>query len=49
MTDHGIGMTAEDIARLCDSFYRADTARDVQGTGLGMSLVLEIVNAHGGI
>ena len=37
VTEHGIGMTAEDIARLCDSFYREDAAKDIQGTGLGMS------------
>jgi PAS domain S-box-containing protein len=46
--DKGMGMSTQDVARLCDPFYRADAAKDIQGTGLGMALVLEILNAHGG-
>lgn len=46
--DHGIGMTPEDVARICDPFYRASAAKSVQGTGLGMALVLEIMNSHDG-
>ena len=49
VTNHGIGMTAEDVARRCDSCYREDAAKDIQGTGLGISLALEILNAHRGI
>ena len=44
--DTGIGMTTEDITRICDPFYRAGAAKSVKGTGLGMSLVLEILNSH---
>jgi PAS domain S-box-containing protein len=46
--DQGIGMSADDIARICDPFYRASAVKSVQGTGLGMSLVLEILNSHDG-
>ena len=48
VTDHGIGMTAEQQARVCERFYRADTSGHIPGTGLGMSLVKEIVELHGG-
>ncbi|MCK4509715.1 MAG: ATP-binding protein, partial [Desulfuromonadales bacterium] len=47
--DHGIGMNEEQLERIFDKFYRAnadDTA--VHGLGLGMSIVKEIVETHGG-
>jgi PAS domain S-box-containing protein len=46
--DHGIGMTPEQLARVCERFYRADTSGKIPGTGLGMSIVKEIVELHGG-
>ena len=48
ISDHGIGMTAEQMARMFDRFYRADTSGKIPGTGLGMSLVKEIVERHRG-
>ena len=48
VTDQGIGMTAEQQARVFERFYRADTSGHIPGTGLGMSLVKEIVELHGG-
>jgi signal transduction histidine kinase len=48
VTDHGIGMTPEQSARVFERFYRADTSGAIPGTGLGMSLVKEIVELHGG-
>jgi len=48
VTDHGIGMTPEQLARVFDRFYRADTSGSVPGTGLGMSIVKEIVELHHG-
>ena len=48
ITDHGIGMTPEQLARVCERFYRADTSGKIPGTGLGMSIVKEIVDLHGG-
>jgi signal transduction histidine kinase len=47
-TDQGIGMTAEQVERIFERFYRADTSGKVLGTGLGMSIVYEIVSLHGG-
>lgn len=46
--DHGIGMTIEQCARVFERFYRADTSGNIPGTGLGMSIVQEIVELHGG-
>ena len=48
IVDHGLGMTPEQLARVCERFYRADTSGKIPGTGLGMSIVQEIVNLHGG-
>ena len=48
ITDHGIGMTPAQIARVCERFYRADTSGAIPGTGLGMSIVKEIVELLGG-
>ena len=46
--DQGIGMTPAQVTRAFDRFFRADTNGRVQGTGLGLSLVKEIVSRHGG-
>ena len=48
ITDQGIGMTPEQLARVCERFYRADASGKIPGTGLGMSIVKEIVELHGG-
>ena len=48
VTDHGIGMTPEQLSHVCERFYRADTSGKILGTGLGMSIVHEIVTLHGG-
>jgi len=48
ITDHGIGMTPEQLARVCERFYRADISGKIPGTGLGMSIVKEIIELHGG-
>jgi signal transduction histidine kinase len=48
IVDQGIGMTAAQLDRVCERFYRADTSGKIPGTGLGMSIVKEIVELHGG-
>ncbi|HCI13749.1 MAG: hypothetical protein A2063_00025 [Gallionellales bacterium GWA2_60_142] len=46
--DRGIGMTEEQLGRVFERFYRADNSGQIPGTGLGMSLVKEIMQIHGG-
>lgn len=46
--DRGIGMSAEEQRRLFDRFFRAHPSGAIPGTGLGMSLIKKIVDAHGG-
>jgi signal transduction histidine kinase len=48
ISDQGIGMTPEQRERVCERFYRADTSGKTSGTGLGMSIVKEIIDLHGG-
>ncbi len=48
VTDRGVGMRPDQVARVCDRFYRADTSGKIPGTGLGMSIVKEIVELLGG-
>lgn len=49
IVDNGIGMTQDEISRIFDEFYKADSARhDIQNTGLGMSICKRIVEKHGG-
>lgn len=46
--DHGIGLSAEQLARVGERFYRADKSGAIPGTGLGVSIVKEILELMGG-
>ncbi|WP_127505769.1 HAMP domain-containing sensor histidine kinase [Actinoplanes solisilvae] len=46
--DAGPGIDAVDVPRVFDRFYRADSARGLPGSGLGLSIVQRVVDAHGG-
>ena len=48
VTDHGLGMTPEQLGRVFERFFRADTSGNIPGTGLGMTIVKEIIELHGG-
>lgn len=48
--DRGVGMSSEDLDHAFEPFFRAERSRSRQagGTGLGLTLVKRIVEAHGG-
>ena len=50
VADAGAGIPSEERARVFDAFYtgRPPAGVQVKGTGIGLSVVLEFVNAHGG-
>jgi PAS domain S-box-containing protein len=50
VTDRGLGIPAAQQRQIFTKFFRADTsdAREIGGTGLGLALAKEIVEAHGG-
>ena len=45
--DRGIGMSADQLERMFDPFYRVDSSRHVRGLGIGMHIVRELVTAMG--
>jgi signal transduction histidine kinase len=50
ISDTGTGISADDSGHIFDRFYRVDTSRSKEtgGSGLGLSIVRALVEAHGG-
>ena len=46
--DNGIGIAPENLEKVWERFWQADSARSASGAGLGLSMVKWIVQAHGG-
>mgnify|MGYP000859434173 CR=1 FL=1 len=45
--DNGMGLSDEDVTYVFDRFYKADKARNSEGSGLGLYIARNIINAHG--
>ncbi len=48
VSDHGPGIAPKDLPHLFERFYRSDVARSKPGSGLGLSIVDQIVSDHHG-
>lgn len=48
VTDHGNGISQADKQKIFERFYRGADRQNVEGYGLGLSLVKQIIDAHKG-
>ncbi len=48
VTDRGIGIPAQELGHLFESFHRASNVGNIPGTGLGLAIVKKAVEVHGG-
>jgi len=48
VSDRGPGILDADLDRIFDKFYRSPTVQTIQGSGLGLAFVAEVVHGHGG-
>ncbi len=46
--DYGPGIDEDDLPHVFDRFYRSRSARGMAGSGLGLSIVRQVAEAHGG-
>ncbi len=48
ISDTGIGIAREDLAKIFQPFYRGENARKFSGHGIGLALTEKIIKLHGG-
>jgi signal transduction histidine kinase len=48
VTDTGAGIPADDLPRIFDRFFRGQQAAQISGSGIGLTVAAELVQAHGG-
>ncbi|TCV72200.1 phospho-acceptor domain-containing protein [Neorhizobium sp. R1-B] len=46
--DGGLGIDAEDLPRMFQKYFRARTSSGIAGTGIGLNLIKQIIELHGG-
>jgi two-component system sensor histidine kinase MprB len=49
VTDQGPGIADADLPHVFERFYRSEEARTLPGSGLGLSIVLQAAQRHGGM
>src|SRR5262249_55574496 len=48
VTDTGAGTPPDDLPRIFDRFFRGQQATQISGSGIGLAIAAELVQAHGG-
>ena len=48
MDDEGPGISERDLPHVFERFYRAEESRSMPGSGLGLSIVQQVVERHAG-
>ncbi|MGI9007357.1 MAG: ATP-binding protein [Streptosporangiaceae bacterium] len=48
VTDSGVGIPPAELPRLAERFFRGQLSSDVAGSGIGLTIVAELVRAHHG-
>lgn len=48
VSDNGIGIEPDELENVFEGFYRVDSSRSIKGSGLGLGIVKQIVEKHGG-
>jgi two-component system sensor histidine kinase MprB len=46
--DHGPGVDPADLPHVFERFYRSPQARTMPGSGLGLAMVKQVADSHGG-
>ncbi|RKJ08948.1 ATP-binding protein, partial [Butyricicoccus sp. 1XD8-22] len=46
--DNGKGIPADDLEQIFERYYRGTNTGNIRGTGLGMAISRDIIEAHGG-
>ena len=46
--DHGVGIPEAELPKISSRFFRASTSAGIKGTGIGLNLVAQLVEAHEG-
>lgn len=49
VSDTGIGISKENLPHITDKFFRASKDGGIPGSGIGLAVVKEIIDAHGGL
>jgi len=48
VTDTGAGIPPDDLPRIFDRFFRGQQATQISGSGIGLAVAAQVVQAHGG-